>query len=622
MTLSTRVLLLTTGLVAVVALPSTWKGLADFRDYEEQQLVERAAAFSAVADEAQKHAETVLQSGAMNFEQLAQDARAVLAKGGDYTSTGLYAALPITYGFAAGQQAAAQEDLEFTISALNARTPANQPVAGSIKAKLLAELTQNFKSGQTTAHATDETTNSVVFMRAIQLEASCMMCHGQPGNAWDADGDGRDALGFAMEGWKPGDMHGAWTVQMSLDSVDASIAGLTKSTLMLILPMAGLGLLGFFFLLRRTFSSPMKQVVADLGRMAKGDLSVRVGFAGQDELGTMARSLNHFLENLDDSFMQISSGSEQIGAGSTQLATASQDLASGTADQASSLLQISSSLEEMASMTEKNSEHAQEANRLTNSTSDAANRGNTEMGRMTKAVDEIKSSSIEISKVIKVIDDIAFQTNLLALNAAVEAARAGEAGKGFAVVAEEVRSLAQRSAEAAKETAGLIEESSRRSEAGVEISKRVGKMLGEVVESVNQVNNLVSEIASASKEQAVGINQINVGVSNLERIVQQNAASAEELASTSEETSSQVVMVKEMINRFEVSSSRSVARSAPSKAFISTARPKASKLAEPRSIKPNVKPIAGIPMTDEEDSGFGDSFGDAAFADDSDLASF
>lgn len=261
-------------------------------------------------------------------------------------------------------------------------------------------------------------------------------------------------------------------------------------------------------------------------------------------------------------------------------------------------------------MTEQNSEHAQEANRLTETTSEAAHRGSEEMQRMSKAVDDIKASSLEISKVIKVIDDIAFQTNLLALNAAVEAARAGEAGKGFAVVAEEVRSLAQRSAEAAKETASLIEESGRRSEAGVEISERVGSVLGEVVDSVNQVTSLVSEIASASKEQAVGISQINAGVTNLERVVQQNAASAEELASTSEETSSQVVLVKEMIDRFEVSDGSSHQRQAPSAPAPVAAAPAM------------VSPAAGIPMTDDEEDGFGEGFGDAAFADDDDLASF
>ena len=633
MSLTARVLLLSTGLVAVVSIPSTWKTLSDVRDFEEAALTEEASAFTAVAESAKAHAAEMFVSGALDMERLIHEAQVVTGNGGDHTQTELYKVIPETLGGRAAEEAASEVGLDFMVRAFDARDGNNEPKPGSLQADLLAELTSNYKSGQTTAHAIDESTNSLVFMRSIMLDESCLMCHGKPGNAWDSDRDGRDVFGFEMEGKKAGEMYGAWTVIMPLEQVDASIAGFMKASLFLMVPLVVVGILGFFLLLRATFSRPMKQVVDDLGRMADGDLSVRVDLDGNDELGTMARSLNRFLETLDDSFMQIASGSEQIDAGSSQLATASQDLASGTADQASSLEEISASLEEMASMTEQNSEHAKEANRLTGSTSEAANRGSSEMNRMAKAVDEIKSSSIEISKVIKVIDDIAFQTNLLALNAAVEAARAGEAGKGFAVVAEEVSSLAQRSAEAAKETASLIEESSRRSDAGVEISQRVGKVLGEVVQSVNQVNSLVSEIASASKEQAVGISQINTGVSNLERIVQQNAASAEELASTSEETSSQVVLVKQMINRFEVSGAETRARSTPAKssgfgskpqatkAAASKASSKPTKLDEPRSIKPNVKPVAGIPMTEAEDAGFG-GFGDAAFADDSDLASF
>lgn len=608
--LSTRVLLMTLALLAAVLIPSNWKTLADVRQEEELAMVSRAAAFTAAAETSKDQAGTVFESGALNLGPLETEVRETIAKGGDYQETRLFNAVPVVFGWRAAEKAATKEGLDFSVMAYEARNPDNEPEVGSVEDQLLRQLTDSFAAGERTAHMVNEETNELVFMRAIELGESCMMCHGKPGNKWDADGDGVDLLGFDMESWKPGDMHGAWTIKMPLDQVDASIAGFAKGTLIMVLPLALGGFLLFVLLLRRSFAKPMDEVVTDIGLMAKGDLTVRVDIDREDELGRMARSLNEFLGSLDDSFTQIASGSGQIDAGSSQLASASQVLATGTADQASSLEEISASLEEMSSMTEQNSEHAQEANRLTETTSEAAHRGSEEMQRMSKAVDDIKASSLEISKVIKVIDDIAFQTNLLALNAAVEAARAGEAGKGFAVVAEEVRSLAQRSAEAAKETASLIEESGRRSEAGVEISERVGSVLGEVVDSVNQVTSLVSEIASASKEQAVGISQINAGVTNLERVVQQNAASAEELASTSEETSSQVVLVKEMIDRFEVSDGSSHQRQAPSAPAPVAAAPAM------------VSPAAGIPMTDDEEDGFGEGFGDAAFADDDDLASF
>ena len=625
MKLSTRVLLMTLALIAVVLVPSSWQTLSEVRKDEEAALARRAAAFTAVAETTKDQASTVFESGALDLAVLEDEVRETIASGGDYEETRLFNAVPVVFGWRSAEAAAAKEGIDFRVMAFNARNPDNEPAPGTVRDEMLKELNAGFAGGKRTVQKVDEATNSLVFMRAVELGESCMMCHGQPGNKYDTDGDGIDLLGFEMESWSPGDMHGAWTITMPLDGVDATIAGFTKGILLMDIPLVLGGFLLFFLFMRRAFAKPMGDVVENIGHMAKGDLTVRIGIDGGDELGVMAKSLNGFLETLDDSFTQIASGSGQIDVGSSQLASASQGLASGTADQASSLEEISASLEEMSSMTEQNSEHAQEANRLTETTADAANRGSEEMQRMAKAVDDIKASSLEISKVIKVIDDIAFQTNLLALNAAVEAARAGEAGKGFAVVAEEVRSLAQRSAEAAKETASLIEESARRSEAGVEISERVGSVLGEVVDSVNQVTSLVGEIASASKEQAVGISQINAGVTNLERVVQQNAASAEELASTSEETSSQVVLVKEMIERFEVSSgspARSQTASQYSPAPAPTPAAATAPVAAPVSSASMVSPKAGIPMTDDEEEGFGEGFGDAAFAEDDDLASF
>ncbi|MFT3683787.1 MAG: methyl-accepting chemotaxis protein [Phycisphaerales bacterium] len=203
-----------------------------------------------------------------------------------------------------------------------------------------------------------------------------------------------------------------------------------------------------------------------------------------------------------------------------------------------------------------------QASALAQESKTAADRGQREMAQMTGAVNEIKQSSAEISKIIKVIDEIAFQTNLLALNAAVEAARAGEAGKGFAVVAEEVRNLAQRSAEAAKNTAGMIEESVKRSENGVQIASRVGTALEEINSATNKVNALLSEIASASSEQATGIGQINQGVGQLDQVTQQSAGNSEEVASSAEELSSQVASLNELVSRFKVDSTKTASTGA------------------------------------------------------------
>ncbi|OGV83634.1 MAG: hypothetical protein A3K19_07635 [Lentisphaerae bacterium RIFOXYB12_FULL_65_16] len=243
----------------------------------------------------------------------------------------------------------------------------------------------------------------------------------------------------------------------------------------------------------------------------------------------------------------LSTGAVQVTSASGQVSSASQSLAQGASEQASSLEETSAALEQMASMTKQNAEHANQADSLMRSTKATVGSGVEAMQRMSEAIEKIKTSASQTAKIIKTIDEIAFQTNLLALNAAVEAARAGEAGKGFAVVAEEVRNLARRSAEAAKNTSDLIEGAQKNAEAGVQVTQEVAKSLAAIQQSANEVAALVAEIAAASKEQAQGIEQVNKAVAEMDKVVQQNAASAEESASASGELSSQAQELSTMV---------------------------------------------------------------------------
>ncbi len=243
----------------------------------------------------------------------------------------------------------------------------------------------------------------------------------------------------------------------------------------------------------------------------------------------------------------LDEGSNQVASAAAQVSASSQSLAEGASEQAASLEETSSSLEEMASSTKSNAENAQKANDLAKQARAAADKGTIDMQAMNVAMEAIKNSSDDIAKIIKTIDEIAFQTNILALNAAVEAARAGEAGMGFAVVADEVRNLAQRSAQAAKETAGKIEGAITKTAQGVGISKQVAETLLEIATKARQVDELVSEVAVASREQTLGITQVNTAVGQMDKVTQSNAANAEESAAAAEELNAQAATMKESV---------------------------------------------------------------------------
>jgi methyl-accepting chemotaxis protein len=245
--------------------------------------------------------------------------------------------------------------------------------------------------------------------------------------------------------------------------------------------------------------------------------------------------------------LDVTTSSEQVASASSQISSASQFLAEGASEQAASLQETSASLEEMSSMTKRNADNAQNAKETAAQTRQSADAGAAQMKTLLTAMDSIKAASEEVTKILKNIDEIAFQTNILALNAAVEAARAGEAGAGFAVVADEVRNLAQRCAFAAKETAVKIEDSVKKSQQGAQISADVAKSFGEIQTKVSQLDQLVAEIALASQEQSQGIGQVNIAVTQMDRVTQTNAASAEESASASEELNGQAESLKDAV---------------------------------------------------------------------------
>jgi len=310
------------------------------------------------------------------------------------------------------------------------------------------------------------------------------------------------------------------------------------------------GAVGLIYRSYEGLTDMMHRKLATLQDVANGDLTTVVAHRSDND--SYGNALQKMVDSLNDMFSEIKTASEQVTVGSSQIADGSQVLASGASEQAATLEELTATIEDVSKKTLENAEKTNNANHIAANIMKNAEKGTKQMEAMINAVNEINEANQNISVVMKAIDDIAFQTNILALNAAVEAARAGAAGKGFAVVAEEVRNLAGKSAESAKETSKLISNSVAKAQLGTQIAGETANSLNEIVEGITESNEIIAEIARSSEEQTEAVRQISDGINTITQVVQQNSAATEQSAAAAEQMSGQAAMLEELVKRFKL----------------------------------------------------------------------
>lgn len=581
LSLSTRLLsVFVVTLLVVLAL----NYLVIARQYESaaiESMVQKAAAFTAAADEAQKHLSNLHTKHAFNQELARQELEEKFKNKQGFTDTLAFLTTPIVHGIHVAADAAKRENIDLQVAAARARRAENQVDPKAFEGILLSDLTRQVEAGGgDTIHRVASGTRELHFMRSIPITESCLSCHGDPTTS--PTDDGKDILGFEMENLKVGDVYAAYHITMPLTPVDHQVAGFITSGLLWTVPLIVGAIVLIVLMMRTIFARPIAALTERINQIASGDgdLTQRIDIKNEDELGLLSRGVNHFIGSIHDMVVQINRATVGVASASTQIAASSEQLAVGIEQQVRQVDEITTTMQEMSTSIDDVSRRAHDASEQAIASGQAAAQGGgvvretiegmnairEAVDRGAESVENLGERGEQIGKIIEVINEIAEQTNLLALNAAIEAARAGEHGRGFSVVADEVRKLADRTTKATDEVAESVRAiqnetviavekmkgGTARVREGVELAERAGDSLETIVSRAQSVSGMIESIAAAANQQAEAGEQISIAVTSIAEVTRQSGEGTNQAAQAATNLSQLAEQLQGMVSRFRI----------------------------------------------------------------------